>query len=894
MREYLERYVKPVSLMLVIFVALYIVWTAALHAMLEKNTIAQKIAKSLESISGYEVNISDVSIATTPNPRIVLKGVGIKNSPLATHDYLLWIDSVSINFDFMDLLSGKNRIISIAINSPQLAIETYADNSKNWNKLLQADIGLLEEISELPVYVFNGAASYNDAKTRKHTEIDSLFGLLFYNKTNLKINANFKKDNLPNKFVTNSTIKEFDNLSKFLLSGELNYTQSNDNFSFKGDWGVDVGTPILSGVTEISLVDVLPWVDSFLGKENLSSSIFTSPIGFNLVSEIRSDISSTAINSLTIMLGKNKAIGQITRQGQAYSVKLNFDKLQIPENIFANKRSLSVLMGGLLPPDKQIDLDLRVQKIEFPWAKDAGAGILQATLDGGEMIINQASIALSGNTTLAAFGMLHRQANLAVSGGNEISFDGSAEIFGDNFKDFLASTAMAKFYPFINHEGKFRARTTLFLSPQQATLSNGRFQAGQVQLKGGANINYSNNPSTEANLTIDGGELDSIANAFLPSLATNGQAGDADYTGAVRKLDWLENVAHPYSFNLSFINYKLLDAKGIAANFILKLDKNHFSLDKLTFDYNEHTGGGILDYAQTSDKPLLRANLQLSDVQINSDNLRKDNIARENIDNIWSQAPIHADFMKGYDANIKLLINQFSFNQLNIDNLNLTAKSDKNNWEINSDKLAIFGGEGNFKLLLSIWANTTISFVFNLKDVMSEQLLQALEIKPAISGKIGLNGKISSAGLNLSDLVKQANGNFLIAGRDITIHNIDIVALEAIMPQVRSVAEVVNLVRVKSLQGKTSFSEVSGSFSAANGWLKSSGIAVKYNGVNGKISGVIDMEHWLMQMIMDFVLQKLSTAQPPVARITVNGSIDNPLLGVDTRSLEAFVARGKQ
>jgi hypothetical protein len=138
--------------------------------------------------------------------------------------------------------------------------------------------------------------------------------------------------------------------------------------------------------------------------------------------------------------------------------------------------------------------------------------------------------------------------------------------------------------------------------------------------------------------------------------------------------------------------------------------------------------------------------------------------------------------------------------------------------------------------------------------------------------------------------VSNALGSLNIYGRDIVVKGFNLLGIVRSVDAVRSTADIVNVIRLAYPGGDTEISTLKGTYNLSQGVLDTPGLDFTTAVADGRLSGKVNVLNWTIDNSAAFRLTVLNQAKPPVLTLLITGSMDDPRLGLDTSSLEEYVA----
>lgn len=512
--------------------------------------------------------------------------------------------------------------------------------------------------------------------------------------------------------------------------------------------------------------------------------------------------------------------------------------------------------------------------------------LFMATLDGGELVINQAVMHMPGDTELLVFGIIKRSLD------QSIHFDGSMELLGKRMLEFAHAFGFDKDKFITEHDGEFRAKASMFLSRANSVISSFKLQAGTLLASGGMTSSEGGDYDNEYTLRISGIKLDPFVPLLVPGSRKDMQK--SDFEDIMRRLDWLDTISKRIKLNLVLQNYKLSKTPGRQSALHLTLEQGKFGFQDSEFELGGIVFSGSVGYDQREEFPLIKADMSVSSFNIEpftARNLRKAPVPRGNFKTVWKEEFFSFSYLKGYNSDLDIRIRNVVHPELGMQNARLVATSQNGKWDIKSFRGDIWDGVVKMNGMLDVASIPSMTLSFSLENIESVRLFSAFAGHENFLGKLSLNGQLATSGISAHNWIKNARGTFVVLGQNMIVKGFDVSSLVQAIPSVRSVADVTNTVRVAMLRRHTSFALVEGGFYLDNGVFKSTELKLRAKHSIGVVSGEMDLVSWNMNCRIDFGLITLARGDYPSISILFTNSIDDPEMTPDTRSLESFIAR---
>ncbi len=866
------------------------------QALVDKQKISQQLLAGIESVTGYKAQAGNVALSIFPLPKVSIERLTVQNSPYSATEYLFVSEKVDITLDILQLLMGEVKLGTITMMRPVVELEVFRDNTTNWAFLDHFSLSDLSFITPSAVLTKGGTINLTDNHSGQVREFNAVDIDMGFDETSHDVDMNISFSVLQREVKIKGIFeaKAFSSLSQYNFGLDLNIQEEENAIIYKGDFGQGRDGLTYDGVFSVSIHNLTPWMEFFFTKE-ASDGIFK-----NLADEVPLKISGKAkaegakysLTEIKIKSNETEGNGQIISDKYVYpqtQAVFNFDTLDMgglvdPKRPISDE-SFNAFFSRFLPEDISSSLDLRMKKFIIGGIQ-ANDVRFMSSLDGGEMVINQAAMKMAGDTELLVFGIFKKSLDRSVQ------FDGSVELLGEHMLDFAHTFGFDKDRFVTDHDGSFRVKASIFFSRANSVISDFKLQAGTLLASGGMTSGQGQEVNSEYTLRVSGMKLDPFATLLIPS--SRRDVKKSDFEDIMRRLDWLDAVKTRTRINLVLQDYSLSKTVGRQSTMHISIEPGKIKTDETEFELGGVVFSGSLGYDQTEEFPKISADISISVFNLEpfaARNLRKSPVERDNFIPVWAESFFTLNYLKGYHSDLDIRFKKILHPDMPMQNARLVATSNNGRWDIKSFRADIWDGTLKVGGTMDVTSIPAISLSFSLEEIQSLGLMRAFANHENFLGSINLNGQITTSGLNALNWVKNARGTFVILGQNIVIKGFDVSSLVQAIPSVRSVADVTNTVRVSMLRRHTSFSVVEGSFYLDNGVFKTSELKLRAKHSIGIVSGYMDLTTWMMDCMVNFDLITLARGDYPSIGIHFTNSMDDPEMTPDTRSLEAFIAR---
>lgn len=868
--------------------------------LIDENEFADTLKKEAQTVTGYDASVSSVEISVLPSPRLIVKQFAISNHPNASSDRLLLVDQMVFRLGLFDLLKGDMIVRGAEIIHPVIELESFADGVTNYEFIDRAALPAILQQDATELKISGGLLASTNAKTKQVYEFKDINAVV-----NLEgDNADSTVDATGVIFGKNAglkstfRIKTMRDLKNVMVEGEIDYQEDGSTLAYKGLLGNENDQLRMDGTMAIESKDVIPWFARFTAQEHSKGmDALQTPLPMKLDMNVKAAKGKAGIilNHIEIASdtsGKGAlSLSYVTPK--AYAIDLKFKKFGLFE-VFKDstdrkeRDSLNHFLALILPKDVAGTINIHSDEAKVLGAEGRDM-LVSASLDDGELVVNQSYVYLAGGSQAILFGILKPNEE------GLIHLDGSVEFYGDDFSAFIEGLGYPKLKNVIKKTAPFRGKANLFFSDQQSTLSEFKFEAGELTANGGMTVQSEGGaPTVELTLKTSGLRLDPFFSLIAPvtqSFNVSEQLGDA-----TRALPWLNDVRRMFIMNLSFENFQLGSFNGTQANTVLTISPKRLTMNPLALNAGELTINGNVSFDQAGPMPDVDLNLNISQMSLMpflGSDLRKLNIPRGNQQTVWSQEAMDLSYLRGFNGDIKVNIGRALHPAYTLQNLSFEANNRDGVLALKNIETSLWGGAMRFSGTLEASSVYSLQGSFYFDNISIEDMLQNVADNQVIRGKVNLSGQVRTAGMNADGWIKNAQLNGVFKGVNLIFKGFDLQGLIQAISVVRSVADVVNTSRVALFRRETMFDSAEGSLYLENGTLKANDTKLRTRNAVGRILGDIDVVNWITNLVLQFQLTSLSPTEYPTVLMTVQDSADNPVVGLDTRVLEGFVARNR-
>ncbi len=892
MKSFLTSRLFAITVAAFSLVALLLYLTIPLFV--DHNAVKDHVQNALSEHFGQAVLIRTSSTSFGFSPSVTLKDILIKNNPQASADKFATVAAIEVQFSLWSVFDEQVKASDITIHNALLELEEFAPSQFNTPSFDGVSDMLSHYLVTPNITFVNSRINYTPYKANvlyKIRNIDAelsvstsgtldLDGIFYANKKQYSIVADGTSVTKPGHMMA--------------LDINAVVSQGEDSISFKGATGREKQKFYLNGTVSAGINNVAHWlefIDEKARQDDLYDAFQQQTLHGDVVLHAKGDALSFLTQSLKLNNASLNAKGQLSFKDKTkFRINAAIQSINLtpsPEDQTSAYEAdqLNSLLQKALPSGSTGKLQLKIASLKYGdiEAKDIA---FNGTLLNKEFIINQAVTNMAGDTQMLLFGILKRDAN------SKVHLDGNIEVVGKDIQTFMSALELDEHKLLSNHSGAFRAKSNVYFSAGSSTISEMRFQAGDFLLQGGIQYQSDKTPEYTMSLRSQGGKLDSLMRYVNPTNA--GGLLENNYNAPRITLPWLTGMKHSYKITLIADKFELFNNLGNRSRFVIAIAKDKMALTSVDLNVQDMRFTGDVSIDQSANIPYIDADFYLSEFDASNmvaGEIRQYPVPRDNVLSIWDDTPLNLDFLKGYSGKFLIRLDRITHPSFTIKDVAIDAVNNESAWTINRFDGNIWNGRTNIKGVLDVSSIATTKLEFRFKNIRLHEFLSSTVGLKSIRGSINMNGRIDTGGVSMNSLIDNLSANIVLVGNNIVVQGFDMAGLIQALPSVRSNSEVANMVRVALIGGQTTFRTVEGAFHIIDGQMKTHGMTLRSRHAIGAMKGVSNLLTWTMNHAIKFRLPTIAMSGFPEITLYFRQSMDNPLIQVDTRALESFMAQ---
>lgn len=886
-------------------------WVISFPIMVHEDAIKSEVRSAFAAATGMDLEIQgDTSLKLFPSPHLSITQLYVPNSPSARASFLLTIKRLDIWPVFTSLFRSKIAIKKIEVTEPDLELEALPTGRMNWQDVSSfwqegsnnsAGKSLPSDFI-LDLQVSGGHISYSDPAHNINQQVDNLIASCDIDETARKAASTLSLSYMEKPFVISADITGgiAQLLSPASSSVRLDVKSGQDSLTYKGNVGYRDNHIFMGGNLQLALNDLAYWVELYRG--NVTEAAGAKKLPLSASADIKDENNGKGLtaditfNSPTIQ-GTAKA--SVAFPGQV-DVKASISKLNL-EDIIANGFLTRLAATPATPPpasaypapvqknasDFDMTYDVRIADMLYN-GKDIKNTSISAEIQTGGFIIPQIIATLPGQTRLDFSG-------IGRTGEGGVTVEGQADAEGAHFVEALSMFKAGGFALPEEDFRRFHIRTNVLLSSKEARLSELQARIENITANGDLIAKYGDRTSISTALLINGLNLDHVFTLWglkdWRNLLLNYNKIGNNSDGVISV--WLKKLGYDILISTSLENYTFDGRQYGHGNFDLSATAGKMQLSGTKVSYKDSLLAGKVDIDVTKNIPEM--NMQVDVDQFDPDTFflsDNEKAARTRMPGTgkWSTDLFDFKWMDLVNGKFDFKIGRFHYKNINADDVMLSGNLQDSKLSIDSLRAVTMGAGVFSKVILTGGTIPTLEVAAELSNIRIERFASLLPFLEPMSGLCNATVRLSTNGVNPSSWVSNMEGSVGMRGRDIEIHGFNLPGIIRAVNYVRTVANILDVVKRAFPGGDVLFNTMEGQWSIAKGVLGTTETKVSNDQADGTVTSHIDLINATMNTSANFVLKALDRNNPPNMIIKVTGDISNPTLDFDTSPLEQYVS----
>jgi hypothetical protein len=839
------------------------------------------ISKIVNNNLPYQLLIKKtIKLSILPRPELTLYNVELTSKEL---NQVIIADAIKIYPSLYGLSQQKFIINDVSLYNATLLIHKKSDDT-----IIRIPDPL---INLRQINLYNTTVSvYNIDNDMLITKLDALNLAINLRPTAATLEV---KGNLPlNKEVVNlyaqvkqNSEQEYNHLVKI----------NANSFAFIANSKMKQGK--LSGNVSVDINNLSQFTSSHF--PNLS--FLRTSENLNIAGELSGDINNLIIENATVSSKNINGHGQVKanlKQSKLVDLGLVLDKINLDQLLstpatqnknahilsteeMAEKEAISKLVENKteathLLSDLLFGFDILYDfKItELIYNNQAVSNIIfSAEMHNGMTDLYEFSFKLPGDTNIELAGTVMQNQYRPELRGKIVAG-------GNNLNAVLEWLKISKDGTF----GTYKYRSDISVTPREVRLNNISLNIEKAQILGGINYKYKDSPKkVNASLEVAQLDLNKSDLSIHPLDLTNN-----DFIQNLRRFDHecdIDLMLKSFGFNKQTYDRLLIESHIIPGS---------ISIDKIIAESPKNNFEGKLSVDVRAIKPKLSITLQGDKIEQALLHLVEYNKTKQQTQptaaSIWSPEEFTLFPLDKFDGDFNIKFKTLAGNNRSFSDFKFQAKMRDGVVNIESIEAGLFGGKFNASGSMTT-SDLSLNLSFGLANIILEDFLKEFGINH-IAGYGSLSGSLTTYGNNILALVSHLNGKYVLAGRRITVNNLNLEQFPDAMTNNKSLQKD-DLWQIKanaSTQGTTIIESADGELSAHDGVIEYPKLIFSTKRTSGAINTRLDLVNSIVTMAGKFAFIPHENTQPVSVGITVNGPINKPTIDFDTNSLEHYIS----
>ncbi len=944
---------KRLGLALGILLAIVGLIALMLPLLVNKTAIVSQVLEIIKNSTGADpVVMGEASVSFFPTPKVVMNEVGIRNAPGTATPYVIQLKSVEIYPAITDVFSSNPSISKLVLIDPIFELEKMPDSRLNWavafsgTKSTYHSLFNLSKIKSLQlpdVFIKGGLVNYRNSSQMPPAQYQSLEGTFLHGAQGMKLDVNGVYHDVQMSVAATISLTDGNADSPF----DVSIRADSHNLDLKGvlkQVGQDVEVEGQVRCKTESIFDLASLLEGNTANDQ-STKAEGTPEPESEKPKLPISISSQFHHTLTAYAWKNIAFESEFLKASAdlnsnpteksSSLVLRIDNLDIDALRASGVAALLVLKKSSkkdteigesknqesligVSADEEMDVKITAKNIIVNKQMLSDASI-EGSISGPFADISSARIKLPGQGQADFIGTVKQ-------GFQGITYEGTLDAWGQNFKDIMPLFTVDKNFLPDNDFKRFQLKANqVVLSPVEARFIESRLQIEGMVFGGTIVANYGDRLKVESKLAAVGVNFDHFIEHHNDVFS--GSEDKPMYLKLPSSIStWLKTLNSEYAIKLVLSKCIFNKENRERADVELLISPSKFNLAKLAMLYNKTKFEFGLTVENIKNQPLPKYGISLvadqltvaqapaarnavesslpaapatSSIEIISDNSSSSDGADNQLSSAhipviftgeWSKKEFDVSWLDDIDFAFDIRVGKLQYASWLLNNFSAKGKAENRALTLDAVRANIWGADMAAKVILSGGKLPILSAAFSLDKIAIEQLLQVTPLFSNLSGKFNVSGSVSSSGISPYFMASNLSGKVGVAGRDVKIEGFNLRGIVRSVSAVRSVADILNVVRNAFPGGDTMVDTVQGNFTINKGKAETIGVVLTTNESKGTVKSVLDLVKWKMDTEIAFDLATLDTQRPPKLRILFNGDLESPKKDLDTKSLEEFVA----
>jgi uncharacterized protein involved in outer membrane biogenesis len=880
-----------------------------LSLLVSKENIKKEITGSFKALTGMDLEIQgEVVLKQFPVPHVLINSLYVPNVPEGNAPFLITVKLIDIYPSIKSLLKGKLAIGRIQLDGAEVNVESFKNGKFNWKNVssqppLPSGAKTDSALASTSFNFVNAGLHYRNNDTGSTSEIRNVsFGILRSeaNGNDFTFFGNYK--NKPINLYGN-----IGDISKIISSEtvpvNIHLKNGNTLFSYEGTAGFKDSNPNLNGTLKLETDDINSllniWSPTADNSVKPSSGYKAFPL--KMGGEVTS--SNKGLSLPHLILDGNGAIKgnlQVAINPSYHAdIKGVVDSFDL-DNLLASgvlKRigndttqdkgqNTDIAKGSSFFNSLSMTMDIAIADIleNNQHIKDSHLNLDMAE---GEMTIPQASALLPGESRVIFSG-------IGKDSYQGFILEGQLDAAGNDFNEMLSVFKNKGFAIPPEDFKRFRLKANTVLSSHDLRLSEIAARIENIGIVGGLINTFGERDTFEAALHVSGINLDHFVTLWSLSGWQAALLSDASAPQKEAFLShWLKQLNYTLKVNALLDHYVLNNKMQEAAEFKLNVTNGKLALNdiKTSYEGSKLSGSFGINLSQA---------LPHFDIDIITDTLDMNTFFDPNVfinlmpspttpDERWSHKEFNFYVLDTLTANYHFKCDHLKNGAFTADTFDVAGSLNNRTLNVDSFSALMFDARVAAKATIRGGKIPAVNLAVDMFSLPSDRINALIPALQGMIGKYNISTRLATSGIDMYSWVANLEGTFGFSGSNVMVHGFNLSGIVHAVAYVRTVADILDVVKRAFPGGDTLFSSVQGQCGLAGGSLKIPNAKLVNDDADGIFTGEVDLINWKIKGKTIFTLKSLTKENPPLLSVIFSGDFDAPEKSLDTRSLEKYV-----
>ena len=312
---------------------------------------------------------------------------------------------------------------------------------------------------------------------------------------------------------------------------------------------------------------------------------------------------------------------------------------------------------------------------------------------------------------------------------------------------------------------------------------------------------------------------------------------------------------------------------------------------------------GQVSFDEASTSPKLTANISAGDLAL-SDIVGYEKkskgtvqaVTPTNSENVrWSRNALNVDWMRKYNADIKLTAKSLTWVNWRLDNAVVESTLDKGVLTVSRLNGGLYGGDINANATVTAPADSKLPLSVNattkLTDVSLESFISSFSGSQLVKarGSVNLDAAVETSGISPAALIFGLKGKGTSTGKGLVFEGFDLakVSRTLVQPSSSLKENVVSLLDTSMTGGQTSFETLEGAFTISEGVINFDKLLLTGTAATVNTTGKVNLPLWTVDLESSIKLAEPADAPP--LKTSFRGPLDNPGKTFGKSALDSYI-----